>query len=53
LMDNDDIAGFVQRLLGGSPASAVPEPSSVVLLGLGVAWCAFAGRTKFGRRVAS
>jgi PEP-CTERM motif len=33
--DNEDIAGFVTLLLGGAPASAVPEPSTVTLLVLG------------------
>src|SRR5262245_1757868 len=34
--DGDDIAGFVALLLGGGPATAVPEPSSFVLLAVGV-----------------
>jgi hypothetical protein len=34
--DGDDIAGFVALLVsGGSPAVAVPEPSTVVLMALG------------------
>lgn len=32
---NGDIAGFVDRLTGSSSAVAVPEPSSLALLGLG------------------